>query len=510
MTESSKRIAHNTVALYVRTFVLLIISLYTSRVVLATLGVTDFAIYNLVGQFILTFSIVTGTLTIASQRFITFEIGKPDGDVSKVFSTSLNIHAMAAGVIILLCEGIGYWYIHNGLNIPSERTSAAMWLFQCSLIVLLLQFLSIPYTAIIIAYEHISAFAYIAVGESVLKLVAVLLLPHLYGDALIIYALLSVGIAIIIRISYSIYCNRKFPHISYRAIIDSVTFQDMFKFMGWNIFGNTANVVSRQLIDLLLNGFFVLSVNAARGIAGQVENAVMNFCRNIPMAFNPQITKAYAIEDYKNMISLIIRGAKFCFFLFLLPSIPIIFETQYVLRFWLEEYPDHTVSFVRLALINCMIISVGITTDTAIFATGRIMAFQLIVGILQLLIYPITWMFFCKGYAPESCYIISIVIYVFITVIKVYIAHKRISHSFMSRFFQQAVIRIFYVTILSLLTSLILYYLLHENLSWTMELFFFGAGSVLLTIAVVWGIGMTRDERSFFINKLRRKRNIES
>ncbi len=429
-THNQGRLARNTIALYLRTALMLVINLYTSRVILQVLGVDDFAIYSIIGNFVAMFTIATSTLTVATQRFITVEIGRGSKeDIRRTFSTALSLHLLIAVLLIIICEIAGLWYINNKMILPAFRVDAAQMVFHCSLIAFIFQFISIPYTSLIIAYEHMGAWAWISIVEVLLKLVGVLILPTLPNgfDYLVWYAVFIVIAAVVVRISYGLYCRWRFPFCSYKWSLDIAQTREMSAFMGWNIFGIGADIVSKQFITLLLNAFFALAVNAARGIAIQVENAVANFTRQISMAFNPQITKSYSNGDFNRLIYLVRLGAKLGFFLYLIVAIPLIAETPAILSAWLEEYPNYTVTFVRLSLVNNLIMSLSYTLDTMIFASGRIRGMQVWTALLLMLCFPISYICFCLGLPPYYCYLATISMTSILLIIKIWIATNLLS-----------------------------------------------------------------------------------
>ncbi len=417
----------NTIALYLRTALMLVINLYTSRVILRVLGVDDFAIYSIIGNFVATFTIITSTLTLASQRFITYEIGRGnEADIRRTFSTALSLHLIMAVLVVILCEAIGLWYINEKMIIPVERIAAAQIVFHCSLIAMLFQFISIPYTSLIIAYEHMNAWAWISIAEVLLKLAGVLILPTLPNgfDYLVWYAIFIVIAAIMVRITYGIYCHVKFPHCSYEWCLDRAQTKEMSQFMGWNIFGFGADIISKQCITLLINVFFALAVSAARGIAIQVESNVTNFARQIVIAFNPQITKSYAAGDKEYTVKLVRSGAKFGYFLFLFFALPLIIETPTILRLWLGEYPEWSVTFVRLSLISSLILSLTYTLDTTVLASGKIKWFQTLSALTLMMTFPLTYLLYHLGLPAYCCYLSAIAMTTLMLIIKTMIASR--------------------------------------------------------------------------------------
>ncbi|GAE86261.1 hypothetical protein JCM10512_4758 [Bacteroides reticulotermitis JCM 10512] len=374
--------------LYFRTFFTMTVSVFTSRVILDVLGVEDFGIYNIVGGFVAMFSLLSGTLTAASQRFMSYELGRAKSDISKVFSTSLSIHLMLAALIFILLESAGVWFLNYKMNIAPDRLVAANWVFQCSILTFCVNLISIPYNASIIAYEKMTIFAYISVFEAVAKLGIVYLLLLFNFDKLILYAFLTLLVAIVLRCVYGFYCKYKFRECRFYFIKDKELYREMLGFSGWNFIGSSANVLNSHGINILINIFFGVALNAARGIAEQINTTLNSFVLNFMMALNPQITKNFASGDYDNMNVLIIKGAKYSFFLFWLLSLPILLETDIVLKIWLVQVPEYTSILVRYALIYTMCQILSQTLYAAMLATGKIKEYQIIVGTLSLMAFP--------------------------------------------------------------------------------------------------------------------------
>ena len=297
---SNKRIAKNTLLLYFRMVLIIIVGLYTSRVVLNTLGVSDYGIYNVVGGIVSMLAFLNSAMVAASQRFISFELGTDDSErLKKVFCTSVSIHIVLALIIFLIAETLGLWFVNTHLNIPAERMGAANWVYQCSILTLMLTVVSVPYNSCIVAHEHMKAFAYVSILEAVLKLLVVYLLLVGAVDKLVLYAILVAAVAFVIRIIYGIYCKRHFEECTYRFVLDRKLFKEMFAFAGWSIIGNLGFSMKDQGSNIILNLFFGTAVNAARGIAMQVNGIISNFSNNFTMALNPQITKQYAAGGTK-------------------------------------------------------------------------------------------------------------------------------------------------------------------------------------------------------------------
>lgn len=389
----------------------MVVSLYTSRVILGALGVEDYGIYNVVGGVVAMFSMLSGSLSAAISRFITFELGKGDKEkLSRVFSSSITIQFGLSSIILILAETIGLWFLNNKMVIPTERLFATNWVYQLSLVAFAVNLISIPYNAAIIAHERMSAFAYISILETACKLAIAYLITLSPIDRLIFYAILMCTVALVIRFTYGAYCKRHFEECTYHFIFDKNLLKRMFSFAGWNFIGASSSILRDQGGNVVINLFCGPAVNAARGIAFQVNNAVNGFVVNFMTALNPQITKQYATGNRKYMMKLIFQGARLSFYMLLLLSLPILVNTHYVLGLWLKTVPEHAVSFVRLVLVFAMSESASQPLITAMLATGKIRNYQLVVGGLQMMNLPVSYVLLRMGSAPETVLIVAIAI----------------------------------------------------------------------------------------------------
>lgn len=408
---NNKRIAKNTLLLYFRMLLIMAVSLYTSRVVLNTLGVEDFGIYNVVGGVVAMFSVISGSLSSAISRFITYELGKGNRQRLKViFSSAITIQLALALLIGILAEIGGVWFLNAKMNIPPDRLEAANWVLQCSIITFMVNLISIPYNAAIIAHERMKAFAYVSILEVTLKLLVVFTLYIALFDKLKTYAMLLVTVAVIIRFVYGYYCKRHFEECTYRFVFNRKVLKEMTNFAGWNFIGSSSAVLRDQGVNIALNLFWGPPINAARGIAFQVSTAINSFVVNFMTALNPQITKSYATGDHNYMMLLIFQGARFAFYLLLILSLPVILNTHYILALWLKLVPEHTVRFVQLILIFALSESISQPLITAQLATGNIRNYQIVVGGLQMLNLPISYILLRFGYPPEMTIVVAICI----------------------------------------------------------------------------------------------------
>ena len=390
-SDNNKRIAKNTLLLYVRMLFTMAVSLFTSRVILNTLGIEDYGINNVVGGIVTMFAMLSGSLSSSISRFITFELGKGNLQRLKaVFSTGVNIQLGMSLLVVVVAETVGIWFLNTKMNIPIERLDAANWVFQCAMLTFVFNLLSVPYNAAIIAHEKMSAFAYISVVEVSLKLIIVYVLTISPFDRLKTYAVLLLCVGAVIRFIYGNYCKRHFEECTYHFILDKPILKEMAGFAGWNFLGNGAYMLNTQGVNILMNLYFGVSVNAARGVATQVDAALKQFVNNFTTAVNPQITKSYAQGDLEYMHKLVCRSAKFSAFLMMFFAVPIILETNTILTIWLKTVPDYAVIFLRWIIMSSFMDTVLATSlVTSMFATGELKRYQIIVTAIGCLVFPL-------------------------------------------------------------------------------------------------------------------------
>ena len=425
VSSNNKRIAKNTIILYIRTFFILIISLFTSRIVLSALGVEDYGTYNVVGGFVTMFSLLSASLSNAISRYITFELGRGDSEkLSEVFSNSVNVQIILATIIFFIAEIVGVWFLNVKMNIPEGRMIAANWAFQCSLLTFVINLISVPYNACIIAHEHMNAFAFVSILESLLKLGSVVVLFIIGFDRLIVYAILLVLVALLIRLIYGIYCSRHFEECHYKFILNNKLVKEMTSLASWNMLGSSGAVLNAHGVNLLMNMFFGVTVNAARGLAVQVNAAVTQFVSSFTVAVNPQITKSYAQGNKEESFRLVMKSSKYSFYLMLIFAVPLIAETPFLLKLWLNIVPDYTIVFVRLTLIISLITTLSTSLYTLALATGNIRNYQIIVGSLSLSCFFITYAFYKIGFPVEWAYYVSIIINIAIMFARLIILSK--------------------------------------------------------------------------------------
>lgn len=478
---------------------LMLISLYTSRVILNALGVEDYGIYNVIGGVVTMFSMLSGSLSAAISRFITFELGTGDNEkLKQVFSSSVTIQAGIALIIIVLAETAGLWFLNEKMVIPENRLTAANWCFQFSIITFAINLISIPYNAAIIAHEKMSAFAYISIIEAVGKLTIAWLIVINPIDRLIFFGGMVAILAIVIRFIYGWYCNRNFEECSYHFIYDQDLLKRMFGFAGWNFIGASSGVLRNSGSDIILNIFFGPAVNAARGIAVKMDTVITQFVTNFMTALNPQITKSYASGEREYMFKLIFQGARYSYYILLLLALPVILNTHYILVQWLRLVPEHTVLFVQLILVLGLSECISNPLITAMLATGKIRNYQIVVGGLQMMNLPVSYLCLYLGAIPEAVVIVAIVISQCCLAARLYMLRSMIQLK-AGKYLQQVYLNVFLVTILAIVIPYMLSNTLSEGL---FNFLLTSIVAVISTLIVEFYIGCSKQEREYAIQKV--------
>lgn len=453
----NKRIAKNTIFLYFRMFLIMGVSLYTSRVVLQALGVEDFGIYNVVGGIVTMFSFLNGSLSAATSRYITFELGRKDYvKLNKIFNVALLTHIFIGLIIVLLAETIGLWFFYEKMIIPKDRLTAAFWVYQISLLSSLVSLMQVPYNATLIAHENMQIYAYVGVVEAILKLVVVYLLAITQFDKLVFYAVLLMTINVGLVLFYQSFCIRKYPESKIKLCREKPLYKDMFKYAGSDLIGNISVLAQGQGLNLLLNVFFGPVVNAARAVAYQVQGAVTQFGNNFMTAVRPQIIKLYAQGEIKEMFELVYLASNFSYYLMWLLIMPLCLEADYVLSLWLGKYPDHTVSFLILVFILCLIQTLKTPRTIVLHATGKLFLANVIIGILLCCAFPLAYVFLRLGGEPESVFWAANTTMLLSEFISVFILRKYVEYS-ISHYLLNVHLRCVAVTLISMVVPYALF-----------------------------------------------------
>lgn len=514
MKSENSRLVKNTLFLYLRTIFVLVASLYTSRVVLKSLGVEDYGIYNVVGGLVSMFVFINGAMSAATLRFLTFELGRNDKPrLNVVFSTSVFVHIVIALIVAVLAETGGLWFFYHKMVIPPERMLAASIVFHISVLTAVVSILNVPYNSLLIAHERMSLFAYITILEAVLKLAVALGISYFSQDRLILYAVLLLVVFLTIIGIYRYVCRRLFPESRVRMVRDGALIAEMSRFAGWNLFSNFSYVTYTQGLNVLLNVFFGPAVNAARGVAFQVEMAVSKFVGSFQSALNPQITKSYAAGDGDRLAFLISTSSRYSFYLLLLLIFPLFVSIDYVLSLWLEEVPAHTSNFVRLTFLLMPISVMYNPLNIATQATGRVKRFFFITGSMKLLILPLSYLALRWGGPPESVYAVNLVYSFLTSFVYIYVTCSEIPLS-VWHYVKTVVVRVYAVALCGALVPLVynLYVLRHTSFAtalggadtfWSVVLNMVVAE--LSILAAVLLLGVKADERTAIYHLVRKR-----
>lgn len=506
-SDNNKRIAKNTLLLYFRMFVMMAVSLFTSRVILQTLGVEDFGIYNVVGGIVAMMGMFNGAMSSSIQRYLSYEIGKENKEqLRKTFNVCFFIYVFMCIVFLLAAETVGLWFLNTQLVIPNDRIIAANWVYQFSIFSVVNSLLVNPYNATIISHEKMGVFAYISILEVILKLVIVYLLLIIPIDRLIVYGFLFMLMSVAITMVYRIYCIRHFPESHIKWYSDRVLFKQLLSYSGWNLFGSVAGVVKGQGLNILLNMFFNPSVNAARGIAYQINTQVSNFFSNFYTAVRPQITKYYAQGKLNEMTTLVFQSSKFAYYLILLLSLPIIVEAPFIIDLWLGQLPEYVVQFVRIILVVTAVDAMANPIMTTAHATGKIALYQSVVGTMTIFNIPISYMVLKYGNSPVSVFVVSLLISVLCMFTRLLIVRKLVNFP-VKLYIKQVYGRVILVTVFSLILPLILYRSFEVNL-WSA--IFVCSVCLVSTCISVYSFGLTKHERlsivAYVTGKIKRLR----
>ncbi len=505
---TNKTIAKNTIFLYFRMALTMGVALYTSRVVLDTLGVSDYGIYSLVGGFVAMFGFFNGAMAAATLRYLSYDLGLGNAEkLQKTFSATLTVHIGIAVVVFLLLETLGLWYLNNIMVFPRERTYAINLIYQFSIAAALLGIIQVPYNALLIARERMSIYAYVSIVEVLLKLGIVFLLVFFGSDKLITYAILTFIVALFIRLFYQYYCKKNFSESKYTFEYDKVYFKEIISYTGWNSLGSVALLVCSQGNNIILNLFFGTAVNAAFAVALQVQNAILMFVQNFQTAVNPQIIKQYAQKNFTQMETLIFSTAKFSFFLLLLIVVPIFINIDFILKLWLNIVPPHTSNFVRYALVYLLIEILSFSLITGIQATGKVKWFQIVLGFVVFLNLPISYIFLKTGGQPETIFMVLITIAIVSFFCRMMFVKSLLDFEAF-KFLKIVVVRVIAVTIIPLFS----FYIINNFLGFSLraqsfvQLLMISAVFISLILLGIYFIGLTREDRYRVINLVHRKK----
>lgn len=475
------------------------VSLYTSRIILVALGIDDYGIYNLIAGFVTFFVFISNSLVKAMQRYFNVALGKSDNELYReVYSMSINILFLISVFIIFVGETIGLWFVNSHLNIPPERMTAALWVYQISLFTFIANTLRTPFHASIIAHERMSFYAYISIFEVILRLAVVFLLIRVTYDHLVTYAVLYFFLIVAVNILYVTYCKRNFEECYYTYKPNRKLFKEMVGFSGWSLLGNSAVVVTNQGEAILVNRFFSVAVNAAMGVSTQVVNAIDMFVTNFQTAFNPQLTQTFAGNNMKEHYLLLVRSSKFSFYLLLILMIPIVFNFDYILSLWLEEVPMYTKEFCVFILISYLLGAISSPLSISIMASGRIKKYEIAHATVFIIALFIVYILFRLGAPPYTVAIVAVFIHIMMLLVRLYFCHKVVVFSYRN-YISSVIYPVFYVSCISVFACAFLHSTLFVWPIIRIPLY------LLITAGVVYLCGIQESERKFFINIISKK-----
>ncbi|SIO10327.1 lipopolysaccharide biosynthesis protein [Fibrobacter sp. UWB11] len=502
MQASNKKIVKNTITLYLRQFLVLTVSLYTYRIILANLGVTDFGIYNVVGGVVAMFSLLSNSMATATNRFLSFDLGRGDFvQLKKTFNLTFVAYLCASVFLIILAETVGAWFVSNKLVIPEVRINAAFIVYQFAIVSFILTICTIPCTAMIIAHENMSVYAYVSIFDVISKLIIAFLIKYSSVDKLVLYGLLITISTFAVSLYYWCYCYVKYKECHLSFFWDKKKFFQIFSFAGWNLFGAASGLVKGQGINVLLNLFFGPVVNAARAIAMQVNHSVCLFAQNFFTAVQPQIIKNYANKESEKMLLLVYRSGKMTFCLMLLVVMPLFLEMPMILNLWLNEVPEGTIIFARLVLIESLIESMSYPIGTALNATGRIKVYQIVVGTIQIMNFPFSYVALCYGAPAYIVMVLSIIISIGAFVARLLILKRNMSFS-VSSYLKSVVLFSFIMLVITSIIPCIENYVLSNSFG---RLVLTILSSSLIIVLFFLFKGLNKQERKVLLSSIKQK-----
>lgn len=489
---NTKRIAKNTIVLYIRMIVIMIITLYTSRVVLKALGFEDYGLYNVIGGVVALMSFLKSSMSESTQRFLSYEMGKGnDNNLKNVFSVCLTTHFLIALILLILAETLGLWFLNTQINIPEGREVAANRIYQFSVISLCISIISVPFSADIISHEQMGFFAVLTILDAVLKLGFSFAIMYTGFDKLIFYGFLMMLVPIINIALNWCYCYKKHPETHYKFFWDKEMFKKVFSFSGWTIWGQLAVVGSNQGTNILVNIFHSVTANAAMGVGQQVNHAVTGLISNFQTAFKPQITKSYAAGDFKYLTTLTNYAAKISFYLFFIVSLPLLLNIDYVLDFWLDKVPEYANAFCVIFIIASAFNAMSAPLYMNIFSTGRIRGYQIAISVAYILELLMVYAIFKLGYPVVTGVAMKAVLNFIVIFIRMAYAHKEVESFSGSNYLKKVFLPLMLSVIVTLGVAFPLFHYVHgvwQTIGATMTV-------MVISFITAYYIGMNKHER---------------
>lgn len=507
-SSSNKRIAKNTLLLYFRQIITMVVSLYTSRIVLNTLGVTDYGIYNVVGGIVAMFAFLNSTMASASQRYLAFDIAQDnERKLAQTFSLTFLSYVIIAVLAFLLCELIAVWFLNSQMNIPEDRMAAANWVLQCSILMFVVNIMAAPYMSLVIARERMNVYAYACIADAVIKLIAVYLLGIIHFDKLKLYSVLMLCTSSCITFFYVVYCKHSFKECVHKLYFDKKRLLEMFSFAGWNVMGSVANILRSHGINIVLNLFFNPAVNAARGIAFQVNSAIASFSNNFYTAVRPQIIKTYASQHTDEMFNIIFFSSRLAFFLLTVISLPVLLLTDEILLIWLVVPPELASLFIQLTILNSLVEVLNFPLVNGLQACGKIRGYQVFISFAYITVLPISYILYKIGFPEETAMVVNIIVVVLCAIPRLWFC-KRYIHLSIRAYLIQVMARVLLVFALSYL------------IGWSLASIAIPVGMIASTLSkflliaietcvIIWLLGLTKQERTritgLILNKIHKQ-----
>lgn len=502
VSERATKIAKNTLMLYIQMFLGMLVGFYTSRVVLNELGVEDYGIYNVVGGVVAMFGLLNMSMASTTSRFITIELGRNDQDeLRNTFGQTLTIHLLLALIIVVVSEPIGLWFLNNKMTIPLKRLDAAHWVFHLSIATAFISIINVPYNAIIVAHERMGIYATYSFLDVTLKLAVVLILPFFKSDKLIFYACMLFAVQFFMQFLYFKFCFKTFKESQVGLKWNRARFKKMSSFAGWSLFGDASALMFTQGLNVLLNVFFGPSVNAARGVAVQVQSVITRFINGFQTALNPQLFKSYAVKDYQFMHKLVFTSSKYSFFIFLFVSMPVFFEANMLLEIWLKIVPEYSVVFLRIIILISLIDCLANPLVISAKATGNIKKYQIVLGLFLLLIVPISYLFLKNGYPPQSVFIVHLIIACLGQVIRVYLVKGLIRLSIKDYILQV----VFKITVVFIVSSILPMLVFLNYTPGLVRLFLVIIAVMFSVLPSIWCLGTNKFERDMVLYQIKKR-----
>lgn len=499
---NNQKIFKNTMMLYIRQIIIMVVGLYTSRLVLNALGTDDYGIYQVVGGFVAMFNIISGAFTAAITRFMSHEYASQNSDdISNCYSTSLIIQIFLGTIISVLISTVGVWYVRNVMVLPEGRTNDAMIVLLFSAVTFFISLISTPFNALIVANERMQAFAYIGLAEAVVKMLIAFIIFRIANIRLIVYGMLMMFSSLMVLLLYILYCKRHFKECKFALKIDRNLLRNMFGFIGWAFLGNGSVVIKNQGVNMVLNYFGGTTVNAARGVANSVNNAVVSFANNFTQAVQPQITKLCSTNQKKKMIELVSMSTKCSYFLMLIFCVPIIKNLRNILQLWLGYVPDFSVSFLTFTLLESLVSSLGNPMLYGILATGKIRTYEILLSIIYILSLPMSYLVLKQGAPMIGAYVVTLVLTIAVHFLLVIQSKLTYGYS-MKEYLLKVMLKVTAVTVPACFVAYFLNIPIQKGL---ISLVLETALSMFVTTVCIWVFGLSKNERKMLTGFIKEK-----